>query len=778
MNRELLFYITAILLCAGILSCNKKEAIATCNYEVVPLPKSITPAKEAPFILSTSTHIGYPEGNEKLRQTAVFLSGYIREMTGIETEVTADTGSSNSIRLVLDRTAVSSPEGYRLKVGKRDITITGSSEAGIFYGIQTLRKSLPVTGQKEISFPAVQILDEPEYRYRGMHLDVGRHFFSTDFIKKYIDIIALHNLNTFHWHLTDDQGWRIEIKKYPKLTEIGSKRKESLLNDGPGKFDGKPYGGFYTQEEVKDIIEYAAERYITVIPEIDLPGHITSALAAYPDLGCTGGPYEVATTYGVHKEVLCVGNEQSLRFAKDVLSEIIELFPSHYIHVGGDECPRDRWQQCPKCQALIHNNGWKDTKEHKAEDKLQSYFMTEVERFVNSKGRQIIGWDEILEGGLAPNATVMSWRGVAGGIEAAKQKHDVIMTPNTYLYFDYYQTKDIANEPEAIGGYVPVETVYNYEPMPADLTPEEQKYIIGVQANLWTEYIPTYSQVEYMELPRMAALSEIQWTMPEKKNYEGFLKRLPQLVDIYDVYKYNYAKHVFDVNAVFTPNPKDGTLDVTLSTIDNSPIYYTLDGTEPSAASQLYTETLKLKQNCTFKAITVRPAGNSRVVTEEIAFNKASMKPVTMLQPVNKQYEFKGAPTLVDGLKGNGNYKTGRWIAFYKNDMEAVIDMQQPTEISSASISTCVEKGDWVFDARAFSVAVSEDGKNFKEIASEKYPAMKQDDKNGVFNHTLTFDPVTARYVKVTALAEHSIPAWHGGKGNPAFLFVDEISLN
>ena len=366
MNRELLFYITAILLCAGILSCNKKEAIATCNYEVVPLPKSITPAKEAPFILSTSTHIGYPEGNEKLRQTAVFLSGYIREMTGIETEVTADTGSSNSIRLVLDRTAVSSPEGYRLKVGKRDITITGSSEAGIFYGIQTLRKSLPVTGQKEISFPAVQILDEPEYRYRGMHLDVGRHFFSTDFIKKYIDIIALHNLNTFHWHLTDDQGWRIEIKKYPKLTEIGSKRKESLLNDGPGKFDGKPYGGFYTQEEVKDIIEYAAERYITVIPEIDLPGHITSALAAYPDLGCTGGPYEVATTYGVHKEVLCVGNEQSLRFAKDVLSEIIELFSSHYIHVGGDECPRDRWQQCPKCQALIHNNGWKDTKEHKA----------------------------------------------------------------------------------------------------------------------------------------------------------------------------------------------------------------------------------------------------------------------------------------------------------------------------------------------------------------------------------------------------------------------------
>lgn len=325
---------------------------------------------------------------------------------------------------------------------------------------------------KEIILPAILIEDHPRFSYRGMHLDVGRHFFSTDFIEKYIDILALHNLNTFHWHLTEDQGWRIEIKKYPRLTEVGSRRKESLLNDGSGKFDGIPYGGFYTQDEVREIVKYAADRYITVVPEIDLPGHITSALAAYPELGCTGGPYEVATTYGVHKDVLCIGNEQSLRFAEDVLSEIINLFPSHYIHVGGDECPRDRWSKCSKCQQLIHKMGWKDTKEHQAEDKLQSYFMTRIEAFVNSKGRQIIGWDEILEGGLAPNATVMSWRGTENGVKAAQQQHDVIMTPAGILYFSSKQLLEL-------GGNRGIRRIYDFEPVP-DSLPLDVQNILSV----------------------------------------------------------------------------------------------------------------------------------------------------------------------------------------------------------------------------------------------------------------------------------------------------------
>ena len=764
------------------------------EYNVVPLPVTMN-EQPGRFYLNSDVPV-VVNASQEVKNIASSLSTTVLDVAGIKLKPGGEL-HENVPTIVFDSIPGMEKEAYKLSVTPQQIKITASTPNGFYYGLQTLYQLLPVAiyskeraRNAEWSVPCVEIEDTPAFRYRGAMLDVCRHFASIDYIKKFIDVLAVHKMNTFHWHLTDDQGWRIEIKKYPKLTEIGSQRSETMVDyfytHYPFKYDGKPHGGYYTQEEIKEVVAYAQSKYITVIPEIELPGHALAAIASYPELSCTpDSTYEVCKLWGVFDQVFCP-TDTFFQFMEGVMDEVVELFPSSYIHIGGDECPKYAWEHCSHCQKLIRDLGLKDDvtpnpvdgRKHTKEEKLQSYIVNRAEKYLNSKGRNIIGWDEILEGGLAPNATVMSWRGVAGGIEAAKQKHDVIMTPNTYLYFDYYQTKDIANEPEAIGGYVPVETVYNYEPMPADLTPEEQKYIIGVQANLWTEYIPTYSQVEYMELPRMAALSEIQWTMPEKKNYEGFLKRLPQLVDIYDVYKYNYAKHVFDVNAVFTPNPKDGTLDVTLSTIDNSPIYYTLDGTEPSAASQLYTETLKLKQNCTFKAITVRPAGNSRVVTEEIAFNKASMKPVTMLQPVNKQYEFKGAPTLVDGLKGNGNYKTGRWIAFYKNDMEAVIDMQQPTEISSASISTCVEKGDWVFDARAFSVAVSEDGKNFKEITSEKYPAMKQDDKNGVFNHTLTFDPVTARYVKVTALAEHSIPAWHGGKGNPAFLFVDEISLN
>lgn len=762
---------------AGLMlfSCNSE--VKEANYQVIPMPLEISMVNQAaPFVLSDGTKIMYPEGNEKMQKNAEFLASYIKDLTGKTLSVQAGTDGKGIVLQLGDVSG--NPEGYQLKVTADQVVIAGPTEAGVFYGIQTLRKSIPVVQGMDIALPAVEINDAPRFAYRGAMLDVSRHFFPVDSVKRFIDMLALHNINRFHWHLSEDQGWRIEIKSRPKLTEIGSKRAETVIGHNSGKYDGKPYGGFFTQEEAKEIVAYAADRHITVIPEIDMPGHMLAALAAYPELGCTGGPYEVWKIWGVSEDVLCAGNDETLKFIDDVLGEIIEIFPSEYIHVGGDECPKVRWKTCPKCQARIKALGLKTDKQHTAEERLQSFIINHAEKFLNDHGRQMIGWDETLEGGLAPNATVMSWRGEAGGIEAAKQHHDVIMSPNTYLYFDYYQSKDVDQEPEAIGGYLPLERVYSYEPMPASLTPEEQKYIKGVQANLWTEYIPTFSQVEYMELPRMAALSEIQWSAPEKKDYQNFLSRLPQLVDVYDVYKYNYAKHAFDVTAKFTPNPQDGTLDITLSTIDNCPIYYTLDGTEPTTASQQYTGVLKVNEGGTFKAVAIRPTGSSRIISEEFTFNKASMKPVTMLQPINKQYEFGGAPTLVDGLKGNGNYKTGRWIAFYKNDMEAVIDLQQPTEISSFSISTCVEKGDWVFDARGFIVAVSDDGQTFKEVASEKYPAMKADDRNGLYNHKLTFDPVTTRYVKVTGLVEHSIPAWHGGKGNPGFMFVDEIELN
>lgn len=591
-------------------------------------------------------------------------------------------------------------------------------------------------------------------------------------------MMTLHNMNRLHWHLTEDQGWRLEIKKYPLLTEVGSKRKETVIGRNSGEYDGKPYGGFYTQEQIKEVVAYAADRYITVIPEIDLPGHMQAALAAYPHLGCTGGPYEVWTQWGVSDNVLCAGNDSVLTFIDDVLTEVMELFPSEYIHVGGDECPKTKWAACPKCQARIKELGIKGDAKHSKEEYLQSYVINHAEKFLNEHGRQIIGWDEILEGGLAPNATVMSWRGERGGIEAAKQKHDVIMTPNTYLYFDYYQTKDVENEPLGIGGYLPIERVYSYEPMPASLTPEEQKYIVGVQANHWSEYIPTFSHLQYMALPRWAALAEIQWTNPDKKNYENFLLRLPQLIKLYDAEGYNYATHIFDVKANFIANSAIGTVDVVMNTIDGAPIYYTLDGTEPTVASPVADSILVIKESCTLNALSIRPIGNSRMLTEKVLFSKSTSKPTKANQPVNKQYEFNGVTTLTDGLKGNGNYKTGRWIAFYRNDMDVTIDLLEPTEISTVAFTACVEKGDWIFDARGVTIEISEDGENFTKVTSEDYPAMKETDRNGLYEHKLAFDPVKARYVRVIAPSEKSIPDWHGGKGLPGFLFVDEITID
>lgn len=763
-------------LAAGLLaSC--QSSVEQADYQVIPMPHEIVAAQGSPFVLKSGVKILYPEGNAQMQRNAELLAEYLKTATGKDFAVEAGTEGKNAIVLALG-VDNKNPEAYELKVAGEGVTVKGATEAGVFYGIQTLRKSLPVAVGANISLPAVDIKDAPRFAYRGAHFDTSRHFFTVDEVKTYIDMLALHNMNRMHWHFTEDQGWRIEIKKYPKLTEIGSKRSETVIGKNSGKYDGVPHEGFYTQEEAKEIVKYAAERFITVIPEIDIPGHMQAALASYPELGCTGGPYEVWKMWGVSEDVLCIGNDQSLKFLEDVFAELIEIFPSEYIHIGGDECPKVRWAQCPKCQARIKQLGLKSDAKHTKEERLQSYVISHVEKFLNEHGRQIIGWDEILEGGLAPNATVMSWRGEGGGIEAAKQHHDVIMTPNTYLYFDYYQSKDTDNEPLAIGGYLPVERVYSYEPMPKSLTPDEQKYIKGVQANLWTEYIPTFSHAQYMVLPRWAALAEVQWSAPEKKDYANFLSRLPRLIQWYDAEGYNYAKHVFDVTAEFTPNTTDGTLDITLNTLDDAPIHYTLDGSEPTAASPRAEGVVKVKENAVFSAKALRPTGDSRVLTEKICFSKSSMKPIVANQPVNNQYKFKGESTLVDGLKGNGNYKTGRWIAFFKNDMDVTIDLQQSTEISRVALSTCVEKGDWVFDARGLTVEVSADGKNFTKVASESYPAMKEDDKNGVHHHELTFDPVQARYVRVIAPTEQSMPAWHGGKGSPAFLFVDEIEIN
>ena len=513
------------------------------DYQVIPMPERIDIQKGEGFVISKSTKILYTAGNEKMKRNAAFLTDYLKENTGILLKSKAAKSGGNAILLKTGLVSKNS-EAYEIEVSPKGIVITGASEAGVFYGIQTLRKSIPVAQTKKVKMPAVKISDAPAFAYRGMMLDVSRHFCTVDSVKRWIDMLALHNVNTFHWHLTEDQGWRIEIKKYPRLTEIGSKRTETVIGRNSGKYDGKPHGGFYTQAEAREIVAYAAERYINVVPEIDMPGHMLGALASYPELGCTGGPYQVWRQWGVSDDVLCMGNDKTFEFITDVLNEIMDIFPSKYIHIGGDECPKTNWKKCEKCQARIASLGLKADEHHSAEERLQSYFISYAEKVVNKKGRRMIGWDEILEGGLAPDATVMSWRGMSGGIAAAKMDHDVIMTPNSHLYFDHYQTKETKTEPLAIGGNSPVEKVYNFDPIPGELNAAQRSRIVGVQANLWTEYVPNFRHAEYMVLPRMAALCEVQWSLAYKKDYENFLKRLPTLVEVYKLYNYNYAKHV------------------------------------------------------------------------------------------------------------------------------------------------------------------------------------------------------------------------------------------
>ena len=762
------------LLMGGLLaSCSDKKAVA--DYRVVPLPQEIVTTDGGCFTLTANTPI-VCQGDEAMLRNAQFLVEYVKEKTGLELSVT-DMPTTKAITLALDAN-IENTESYRLVVDADGVSITGASPAGVFYGVQTLRKALPVAQGGEVCLPAVTIADYPRFEYRGAHLDVSRHFFAVDSVKRFIDMLALHNMNRFHWHLTDDQGWRFEMKKYPKLNTIGAQRAQTVIGRNSGVYDSIPYGPYlYTQEECREIVAYAAERHITVIPEIDLPGHMQAALAAYPELGCTGGPYEVWQQWGVSDDVLCAGNDATLEFITDVLAEVIDVFPSEYIHVGGDECPKSRWEKCPKCQARIKKLGLKADAKNSAEMYLQSFVIAHAEKFLNAHGRRIIGWDEILEGELAPNATVHSWRGVGGGLEAAKRGHDCIMSPNIYMYFDYYQTKHTDTEPLAIGGYVPVETVYNYEPMHPSLTPEEQKHIIGVQANLWTEYVTSYRHVEYMELPRMAALCEVQWCSGDK-DYEDFLQRLLSLVDMYDVKGYNYAHHIFDIDGVITTDTVQNAVVVTLKTIDDAPIHYTLDGSEPTASSPRYKAPVAITGTSVFKAKGLGERSTDRVFEEHLSFNKATGRPVTLLQPAHRSYTYGGASTLVDGLKGDRNYRTGRWLGFAGNDCELLIDLQQPTEISSVSLSTCVEKGDWIFDARGFSVCTSMDGTNYTEVYSEQLPSMDESDANGIANHTLSFTATEARYVKVKVLVERIIPEWHGAHGYAGFLFIDEIAIN
>lgn len=538
-----LFFLIALLL----ISCSR-EIIKT-EVDVIPQPASVE-VYEGECVVAGATFKVDDRFDEIASAAVADFEAAVEAASG-----TVSGSSKTAVVFKYDRR--SGKEAYSISIAENRITVKASSSNGVLYAIQTLKQMLPVeiyTGapasDKVWALPLAKIEDSPRFAYRGLHLDVARHFFDMDEVKRYIDIMAVHKLNILHWHLTDDQGWRIEIKKYPELTRIGSIRKRTIIGHSrrSNTYDNTPYGEgcWFTQEQIREIIGYAASKGIEIIPEIDLPGHMQSALAVFPDLGCTGGPYEVWDRWGVSKDVLCAGKEGTMEFLKNVLSEVAELFPSEYVHIGGDECPKDRWENCPACQAKIAELGLKDDEEHSAEHYLQSYVMAEMETFLASKGKRIIGWDEVLDGEVTPDVTVMSWRGVAGGHKAAKMGHDVIMAANNYFYFDYYQAKDTAGEPLAIGGYVPVSKVYSYEPFTEDMTEEERSHIIGIQANLWTEYIKTPEGLEYMLLPRLSALSEVQWCQSGDRDYDRFLREMEKMADIYDILDYNYATHIFD----------------------------------------------------------------------------------------------------------------------------------------------------------------------------------------------------------------------------------------
>lgn len=721
---------------------------------LVPYPAQID-LNAQEFVLNRQTVICSPETFE-----AAFLQKAILSQTGLQLPIVKN-AATNAIRLVTAENGAGS-ESYGLDVAKNNIAVTASSAKGIFYGIQTLLQLLPNKPASSAKISGLSVKDQPKYQWRGMHLDVVRHFFPVAFVKKYIDYLAMYKMNTFHWHLTDDQGWRIEIKKYPKLTEIGGWRSGSMVGHyNDQKFDTIRYGGFYTQDEIKSVVAYAAERHITVIPEIEMPGHAVAALAAYPELSCTGGPFETEKLWGVLDDVFCP-KEMTFTFLENVLTEVMTLFPSEYIHIGGDECPKIRWKNCAHCQTLIKEQNLKD------EHELQSYFITRIERFVNGKGRQIIGWDEILEGGLAPNAAVMSWRGTAGGIAAAKQKHHVVMSPGSHCYFDAYQG-DPKHEPVAIGGYLPVEKVYAFNPIPESLTVAESKYILGVQANLWTEYIATPSHAEYMIMPRMAALAEVAWGTSDPAEYELFRKRLLRHFDVYEAKGINYAKNIYDLKAAVAPLAAQAGVSVTLASVDGQGILFTTDGTAPTIQSAPYREPIAVTKPQTITAAYfVDGAMKGNPISRDFKYSKTTGRTISLANQPHANYNGGGAFTLVDGLLGDPKRYGQNWLGFSGTDVSAVIDFNRPETVSMIRINFLESPGSWIYFPKSVSICDAQD----KVLARISAEAIRG--QNGRI--AVSIPKSDYPQLKITAENAGTIPDGKPGAGAKAWLFIDEIS--
>lgn len=740
-------------------SCNNSSSLAPIAPNIIPVPLKQEVYK-GQFILNSKTTIKYEEA---FKVSAQFLKAYIANSSAIKLKE----GSGTTTIVFVKDDSLLNEEGYTLQVLPETITIKAATDKGAFYGVQSLRQLLPVTFEKEnneaqVAIQSLSIEDEPEFVYRGMHLDVGRHFYSIDFIKQYIDALALLKMNTFHWHLTEDQGWRIEIKKYPKLNEIAAYRKETLIghySDQPHQFDGKKYGGYYTQEQIKDIVEYANNRKITIIPEIEMPGHSQAAVSAYPELGCTGEQVDVATKWGVFEDIYCT-KENTFTFLEDVLDEVLALFPSKYIHIGGDEAPKTRWKSCNDCQRRIKEEGLKD------EHELQSYFISRMERYLNSKGRQIIGWDEILEGGLAPNATVMSWRGTKGAVEAAKAKHTVINTPTSHCYFDYYQSTN-EDEPVAIGGFLPLEKVYNFNPIPKELTEEEHKYVLGAQGNVWTEYMPTEDKVEYMVFPRILAMSEVVWSNSKRKDYNNFVSRVENFNKRLDVLGVNYANHLYEIKGELDTD--NNVLQYKLQALtEGKTMRYTVDGSNPTLTSTIYKKPIAVNGDMLLKAAVFNSEKQLGSIFEQtLNYHKAVNKNITLNVEPNKTYRGSGSKGLINGINGSNNrFGDKEWLGFWGDDLEVTIDLGEPTNINSIETRFYNAKGQWVYAPKQVGIA-------FNDLDFEYYNV----DEEGLIVDfkANNFNVKDIRIIKLKVPNYGVIADGLQGAGHKAWTFIDEI---
>jgi hexosaminidase len=772
-----------ILTCAFVFgSCQQSRTFTESELALIPQPQKMVLGQSS-FKFNKGTQLVI-ENTEQQAIAADFASLFDKP-AGWKPEIkVGGTEGSNQVYFKTEQSLAD--EAYSLEVQKNRIEIKAAKPAGFFYAVQSLRQLLPAEIESskkqekaEWLVPVINISDGPSFKWRGFMLDVSRHFFPKEDVLKMIDYLALHKINTLHLHLVDDQGWRIEIKKYPKLTTVGAWRvdRENKPWNSRAKQDAgekATYGGFYTQEDIKEMVKYAQSRYIDIVPEIEMPAHVNSALAAYPQFACTKGPFTVLPG-GVWPitDIYCAGKDSTFLFLEDVLTEVMDLFPSKYIHIGGDEATKTKWEKCPDCNKRIKTEGLKDVGE------LQSYFIKRIEKFVNSKGKVLLGWDEILEGGLPPEATVMSWRGIKGGIEAASQGHDVVMTPNSDCYFDYYQGPT-DQEPLAIGGYLPLSKVYNFNPVPPELSAEAAKHILGGQANLWTEYVPTFKHAEYMTFPRIAALAEVLWSPKEVRSWEGFSRRIQYLMKRYDQMGINYSKSAFKVSAKTQFNPQKKQLAVTLgSDLAGVEIHYTTDGTEPTVQSPVYNTPILLDKTSTLKAVpVVNGAIAEKSISQSYSFNKATIKPVKYLDLFSEKYKGSGEYTLVNGVRGTTNNNDGEWQAWSAKNMEVVIDLQQAVEIHTISVGSLQNAGSYIFFPKKLEFFVSDDGVKFQKVAEAANDIDPLSGEKQLKEFSVSFNPVKAGFIKVVAYNLGKCPKGHAGEGKDAWMFIDEIMVD